>query len=356
MKLADCVRLLAFTTLITSAVACGGTKSTTEDGTGTGPPGPTTAAEFCDTLYGTFAQRFADCSKAPLAWATHTVDKAKLCANLVKAVAAGKATYDQSASGSCLASIESASCSDLRAIRDDVKFVAACQAAVEGTGFSGFPYTACYSDYECSSGRCTGGGGVCPDICYQGYAAGGGPCYADRDCGVGLYCYSGALWPNRTCQPYTNRPGENQVCTIGTGCLPGLYCDGSISSVDPGTCKPQLTAGTCPSDPKATAPGYGCFSGTVQALLGTGETCSATADHCGPGLYCGAGNVCTQQPMIGEPCVYYYTKYQGCLGGYCDTVTTLTCKHLSPSSCYSDWDCESTGFCEGGCQGYCTAP
>ncbi len=125
-----------------------------------------------------------------------------------------------------------------------------------------------------------------------------------------------------------------------------------------GTCAPQISSGACPPESKAMTLGFGCFGGTAQPLLGPGETCVTTADYCGPGLYCGTGNVCTQEPFIGEPCLYANGKLQGCIGGYCDGLS------YNPPRCVSDWtgicyaklDCKSLGYCDSGCQSFCITP
>lgn len=344
--------MLAALVVFTAGCGGGGTDGTNAPGGGGATVGPDTAAAFCETLYGTFAQRWADCSQAPLAWASLYIDKAKLCANLVHAVDSGLAAYERNAAGRCLAFYESATCSDLRAMREDVKFVADCEAAVTGTlANAGATYVNCSSDYECASGRCYGAGADCPGICGAGYAV-GTMCNYDRDCLTGAYCYSGSLWPSYTCQPYGNRPAENQACSPSVGCKPGLYCADYVSPIRLGTCEPQLTGGPCSGDPKAMAPGYGCFGGMVQPLLGPGASCSVTSDFCGPGLYCGTGAVCTQEPFVGEACVYYGGKYQGCIGGYCNGMNCVA----EPITCYADLDCQSDGYCiSGACESYCRA-
>jgi hypothetical protein len=330
-------------------VACGGGGGGTTDGGG-GPLGPPTAAEFCDTLYGTYAQRLADCSKAPLAWATFFIDKTKLCANLVSAVDTGLGTYDRNAAGRCLAAYEGASCTDLRGVRDQVKYYADCEAAVKGTKpNSGATFQSCLSDYECSSGYCTGAGATCPGGCYATRAT-GSSCSSTRQCGPGAFCYSGSLYPNNTCQPFANRPGLDQPCG-SAACQPGLYCDKSAGPYA-GKCAVQVSGGACPTDPKAMAPGFGCFSGVTQPLLGPGAACNLTADDCGTGLFCGAGSVCTLEPFVGEPCVYFGGKYQPCIGGYCNTVSCVR-----EAGCGWDWDCESNGYCMyGTCEYFCAVP
>jgi hypothetical protein len=261
------------------------------------------------------------------------------------------ATYDRTASGKCLAFFETASCTDLRAIRDDVKYVADCQAAVVGKGASGYPVTNCASDDECASGRCNLFG-TCPGNCYTGFNL-GQTCSLDRDCAPGLFCFMGAPYTS-TCQPHANRPDDGQVCTIATGCKPGLYCDGSIHSQQEGSCKPQVSAGVCPGVSAAMAPGHGCFGGTTQPLLGPGATCDTAADYCGPALYCGSSGVCVQLPIVGADCVVAQGAWK-CLGGTCSVLssTRAICVEYFPAACYSDWDCESKGVCDSGCQPFC---
>ncbi len=337
-------------TLATVAVlsACSGSGAGPGGGGPTGGQGPETAALYCDELYATFAQRYADCWKAPLAWATEFIDAAKLCAGMTYAVGNANATYDRAAAGRCLAFFETASCADLRGYRDDVVYVADCRAAIVGKTVSDY-FSTCSTDHECKSGLCSGGGATCPGSCYQGYTQ-GMACVADRDCAPGLYCYRGSLWPDATCQPFSNRPGGGQACSASTGCKPGLYCTGYF-----GTCSAQVVSGACTAGTGAMAPGYGCFSATAQPLLGPGQTCVPLADTCGPGLYCGAGSVCTQEPSVGQPCVYANGAYQGCIGGACDAMyhSPAQCISTATSSCYSNLDCRSNGYCDGGCQDFC---
>lgn len=338
--------------LLSLAAGCAGGGGGADDGAPDGTPstpGPETVDVYCDTLYDTFATRYADCSRGALAWAAHVIDKSKLCPRIVSGVANGEATYDRVASGKCLAFFEGATCANLRALRDDVKYVADCRAAVVGTGPSGFPTTYCGSDTDCASGRCNTWS--CPGVCYAGKSL-GQTCSLDRDCGPGLFCFMGAPYSGSTCQPHNDRPSENETCTIATGCLPGLYCDGSTHSLVQGTCKPQISSGACPTFAAAMAPGFGCFGGTTQPLLGPGEACTLAPDYCGPGLYCGPGQACTQDPVVGQTCPYYNGVYQGCIGGTCGP-STHTCIATVPSSCYSDWDCESRGVCDSGCRAFC---
>jgi hypothetical protein len=348
------IRDLALTALLTLFVACagGGGGGSSEGGGGDTALGPETAASFCDSLYGTFAQRWADCSKGHLDWASRYVDRTKLCANVVKAVEAGDATYDRSAAGQCLAFYEGATCSDVRAMREDVKFVASCAQAVKGKfANAGATYTDCYTDAQCASGRCSGAGAECPGMCIGGGAT-GQSCSMDRGCAVGNYCYYGSIWPNNTCQPYANRPGENQACSPGVGCQPGLYCSGYVSPAQFGACKPQLAAGACPTDPNATAPGYGCFDGTVGPLVGSGEPCTLP-DHCGPGLYCGLQGTCIRAPAVGDACSWWNGKPMPCIGGYCNGTKCVA----DPIQCKADLDCESNGYCIfGSCQSFCAMP
>lgn len=334
-------RFHAAPVLLALAVACGGGGGDAPGDGGTGG-GPETAALFCDTLYDTFAQRWAECSKAPLAWATQLIARDELCARVDFAMAGGRATYDRADAGACLSFFETASCADLRGIRDEVKYVAACDAAVTGTGAATNPPTSCSTDYECASGRCAGSETSCAGACAPG-AGVGQYCGHTRDCAAGLYCHV----PPGTCRPWSSIPGDGQACTPGVGCQPGLYCDANVD----GFCRPQITAGACPPAGRAMAPGYGCFGGTAQPLLGPGATCSASDDRCGPGLYCNAGNVCTQQPAVGEACAYVGGAYlQECIGGSCGVVSH-TCIATVPSPCFTDWECGG-GFCiSGSCQG-----
>lgn len=342
---------LAGLTLLSISTACGGGGGSTDgnpDGGGTPPTlGPETVEVYCDTVYATFAARYAECSKGSLAWATHTVDKTTLCPPIVTAVNQGTATYDRTAAGGCLAFFEGASCTDVRAIREDVKYVAACRDAVVGKGVSGASPAFCASDADCASARCYTW--TCPGMCYTGDAQ-GQPCAGDRDCAKGLYCFMGAGHSGSTCRPHDSRPALNESCTISTGCLPGLYCEGSTHSLLVGTCKPQITSGACPTNALAMAPGYGCFGGVTQPLIGEGAACTSYPDYCGPGLYCGSQAVCTRDPVVGETCPF--GDAQPCIGGSCFNYAHV-CAEVAPSTCYSDWDCESKGVCDEGCRAYC---
>ncbi len=347
-------RILTTATLLALGACAGSGGTNTSDGGPPTAPGPETVELYCSTLYDTFAQRYADCHKAPLALATDVIDTARLCAGMVYAVNGGSATYDRNASGKCLDFFETASCADLQGYRDDVVYVPGCQEAVVGKGSSSYPFAYCKTDYECTSGRCHSGGDTgCSSTCAMLYGV-GAHCWGDRDCEPGLYCYRGSLWPNTTCQPYSNRPDEGQDCSASTPCKPGLYCTGSF-----GTCARQITSGACPAgNGKAMAPGFGCFGGVAQPLVGPSEPCVTTADYCGPGLYCGSGSVCVQEPLVGERCVYANGEMQGCVGGYCDAVShnPATCVTDYSGICYVDLDCKSFGYCDAGCQTFCIQP
>lgn len=352
-------RLLTISLLLAAQVACGGSggdTSSDDDGGTPSIPGPATAALFCDELYTAFAQRYADCHKAPLAWATQFMVKAKLCAPLEYAVDSGSATYVSSVSGGCLDFVETASCAELRGLREETLDVPACRAAVVGTLAvpTAIPFTPCATDYECASGRCSAGEGACSDgICFPGEGQ-GFACGSDHDCQPGLYCYWGSLWASGSCQPQSNRPGEGQPCSRSTFCKPGLYCQGGGVVADSGTCAPQLTSGTCTTQLGETAPGYGCFAGTVAPALGTGETCNNTTDRCGPGLYCNSvGWVCAVEPLVGASCDP--SASPSCIGGYCGP-STYVCVSDFDATCQNDLDCESRGYCDHGCQAYCIVP
>lgn len=335
--------------------ACGGSgggDSTDDGGGGYSGTGPGSAALFCEAFADTFAQRYIDCEKAAPAWVTEFIQKSEICGRINYAVDNGLATYDDAAAGDCIAFFETATCTEIRGFRDDVVFVPACQDAVKGKGALN---TQCKSDYDCASSRCETYW-ASPPKCYPAYEA-GRSCSTDRYCAPGLYCYKGTLWPNRTCQPFSNRPGLDQACNEGTGCQVGLQCEGSLDVVFDGTCKPQKTEGSCVKEPGLTAIGYGCLgsygSSTVQPYVGPGATCTAP-DNCGPGLYCGEGGICRQEPLVGEACDFSNIN-RVCIGGTCPQVLNATCQEESiPSECYSDWDCDSYGYCETGygCQSF----
>lgn len=339
------IRLAALAALTVSA-ACGGGATDGGAGGATGPLGPDTVALFCDQLYTSFADRYAACYKAPLAYATHFIDKAKLCALPTKAVAAGKATYDRAAAGRCLDFYATATCSQLRAVREDTIDVPDCRAAVVGTLAVS---STCLSDAECASGICpsdslTG----CTFGCSVGMGAGKGPCWNDRECAAGLYCNWGTVFPYRTCQPQTNRPGDGQSCD-GAACLPGYYC----TAVTGGVCKKQIDGGACPGTSTAMVPGYGCFSGVTKPLVAMGAPC-VRSEECGPGAWC--ANVCTQLPVVGQQCVLSRGTFE-CLGGTCTVVspTLANCVEYYPTSCGSVWDCESNA-CHDTCKPWCVKP
>ena len=101
-----------------------------------------------------------------------------------------------------------------------------------------------------------------------------------------------------------------------------------------------------------TALGYGCLGGSVQPLVGLGQACTGP-DNCGPGLYCGLNGsselVCMQEPLVGEACDFSDPD-KLCIGGYCNSVTCVAEPRLT--SCFSDWDCDSEGYCDSGCNAY----
>jgi hypothetical protein len=348
-------KVSGFVTALTLLAACGGGASSDPGGGTPGGTGPDTVALFCDQLYTSFAERYAACYKAPLAYATHFIDKAKLCAPPVAAVAAGKAVYDQAAAGRCLDAYATASCTQLRAVREETIDLPDCRAAVVGTVRSAY---ACKSDAECVSGICPASAAWDCNATYNcttGIAAGQGQCWSDRDCAAGTYCYTGTVLPYQTCQPASSRPGDGESCS-GVQCQPGFYC----TAVSGGTCNRQIDAGACPGGSNAMVPGYGCFAGVTRALANLGAPC-ASSFECGPGAYCAwsvsaGANVCTQLPVVGQPCVQSRGAWE-CLGGTCNgAVPTPSCVEYIPASCGSVWDCESVGYCDGACEPFCVTP
>jgi len=345
---------LAAVTLTTLLVlqGCGGSGGSTGDGGGDPPgTGPATATLFCESLADTFAARYTSCAKAAPAWTTEFIQKSQICGRITYAVDNSLATYDAGAAGRCLDFFETATCAELRGFRDDVVFVAGCRDAVKGKGANG---TSCKSDYECASSRCDTT--LSTPICRSAYTS-LAACVTDRACGPGYYCYhgtitdAGLLWYDDSCQPFSNRPGLDQPCTEGTGCQAGLQCEGALGFVTEGSCKAQKTAGSCTTEMGLTAPGYGCLAGTVQPLQGPGEACTGSPDNCGPGLYCGPGSVCAQEPLVGEACDFSDPD-KICIGGSCGMVSYTCLEELTPTECFSDWDCDSEGYCENGCNPY----
>lgn len=356
MDLARTNRLSALAAALTLVAACGGgADSSSSSGGPTGGTGPDTAALFCDQLYTSFVDRLAACLKAPAAYVAHNIDKAKLCASPVAAVAAGKAVYDRGAAGRCLDAYANATCDGLTAVRDERIDLPDCRAAVTGTVAAG---ATCLSDSECASGRCNSNMiDGCGLTCSPSLPA-GVRCSTNRNCEPGNFCYYGSVYPAPTCQPQANRPGEGQSCT-GVDCAPGLYCTLSTG----GVCKKFITSGACTTG-KEMAPGYGCFSGVAKPYVAMGSQCITSFD-CGPGAFCAysvaaAANVCSQLPVVGQDCVQSRGAWE-CLGGICNVIslTQANCVEVTPDSmlyCATTWDCQSTGYCYGACKPWCVKP
>lgn len=334
--------------LLFALAACSGGAS--DGGAGPGGPGtvtaPATAAEWCETYQAQLAGRYAACRHGALAWAQDKLDPAKLCADPVKAVAAGRAAYDRTAASACLGFVAAASCTTLDGLFAGTAYEASCGSAILGKGAVN---GACHTDADCASSRCDTATS-CPGVCVAASGANGLPCQDRRDCAPGFYCAWSAAHGYLTCLPLSNYPGLGETCSAGvTPCEPGLYCDGTVA---PNKCKALKTSGPCSSSGEC-APGLRCTGGSCLPIPGPSDACSQVLGACGPGLYCAASSKCSDEVGVGAQCTQVGGYYAGCIGGTCDPGGACVRANLSGDFCATDLACGPLWVCR---QGACVTP
>ena len=328
----------------TDAGIDGGLDGGTDGGVDAGTDGGTdTIGALCASLGDTLTPLVASCLKVTPAFvgSLATTFSADACQDVSRAVAAGRATYDDSNGRACLSAVQAGGCAALA-----TSFTSdACQGVLAGTVPNG---GSCYTDVDCSAGTCSNAA-TCPGTCIA-FIAAGQPCgfSVDGECGPGLDCDSGS----NTCKA-TSAAGGPCPCRGAT------YCDAQ------NTCQNQKTSGSCTSSGDECAVGYTCLDSACTALVGLGAACTppATAggqSECGLGSYCDpAQSKCLEWPSIGLSCA----TFSFCTTGYCDSTTELcTAFKAAGADCSSPFgECAAGNYCDllpppgGGGTSKCTA-
>lgn len=327
--------------------ACGGGSGDDGGGPGGGPgtiTAPATVAEYCDTFWGTFAERWAACEHGSAAYYAGWYDPAARCTDPVQAVAAGRASYERARAGACLAFVGSTDCEQLEALADGRLTQADCKGAIAGKGAE---WDECFSDASCASDLCFGAPASCPSMCVTPLAQ-GEPCGSGAPCAPGLSCRS--LDMNSTCQPLAAQGGR---CMQDPDCAPGLFCD-FVDYTQPSTCQPRLTSGSC-GDDDMCAIGYACVNDACVRRLGAGEPCTQGQNACGLGLWCGDGGTCVAAPGPGEACSSVNGEWRDCVGGTCRAGVCET--WTEGATCTIHAQCAPTMTCEeSACTTLCAEP
>jgi hypothetical protein len=296
---------------------------------GGGGPG---FAEFCQQEFNSFVTLFGTCLHANpdlLGGVNQIVTNS--CAEIQKAIAAGRAVYHPTQGAECQAALGSLTCSTL-ALGEAPP---SCEAALTGTVANG---GACYDDVDCQAGTCTSTAQTCPGAC-QAFAQLGQSC-ATLSCAPSLTCDAG------TCKTPSTAGG---ACP----CRGDLWCDTSGGGA--GVCKATQTSGTCSASAQC-ALGYTCAGtpNTCQSMVGLNGNCTASADLCGPGYKC-VSNVCVSYPKVGEAC----SEFELCIGGYCDSIVTQKCVayKAAGATCLLPTECASLSCTAGHCDAaFCAEP
>src|SRR5690606_24269186 len=120
----------------------------------------------------------------------------------------------------------------------------ACGELYQGTGASGDP---CFTDHECTSGFCTGGGDT--STCIAGQCVGNTP-------------------------PNTGPFQIGEDCFSFGACVPGAYCD-TVTSL----CTPLKSSGAACTQNEECGYGLACVGTTGARTCGTlpavGQSCAA---------------------------------------------------------------------------------
>jgi hypothetical protein len=323
------------------------------------PAAPVAAEDFADKYATALCEREGACQAlAPyLVDQCHARTLAYFADDIMKAIAAGRITFDEQAAGACIEGVRETPC--LTEQWDDAT-LAACYKALRGTLEPG---ETCYAAFECAGGTCSVEPlATCPAKCPEVGAEGDSCSFL-----AGSYCneQAGLRCAGGVC---VKPAGEGGKCADNNGCKSGLVCVG-------GTCEPLRTQGAGCSSDASCAPGLLCLAegnggGLCKPRLKEGETCGATPDennaalrgaHCQDGLVCkGAGlksdgepvpGTCATPQPVGGACMVEPDGLQlmlnGCLAGlHCPAGTC----ELLPSS----GECAPHNFCQPGVA-YCDA-
>lgn len=295
-------------------------------------------------------------------------DAASLYApDLMKAIAAGKSTYDPPQAQICLDGLGARGCE-----RTPPEVDQACERAVPGTVVAG---ASCSWIFECATGRCEPDGpGACPAKCGAVSAEGASCAAAPCDLRAGLRCIDNVCSKLHTvdqkcsstsdcaltlfCDGFgkcAQRAFEQASCDAGEQCAAGLFCDLAPNG---GLCRKQIGDGSACTAASAETIRFACVDGdlcrgfsfaktgatpgTCAPLGEVGASCIAAAQvtGCGDGLVCTGGR-CADKPVSG-PCA----QYGDCKDGvaYCDGTQCHLLK-TPGATCASSTECASL-FCE----------
>jgi hypothetical protein len=304
-------------------------------------------------------------------------DDPSICRDLVKghlltlwrdadgAVAAGRAVYNEVATGTCLTSFEDSVCSTSGA-GDLSRSDHPCHADELVTGLAE-PGDLCTHDFECTDGGyCDVALGASFGSC-RTWSTLGEPCNEDQACGPAGYCggtgdFGVCAETSGDLAPFCNLHidcGAGQYCATsthacvealpaGTVCQASPYCaSGFCALMTSQTCESTRDLNAlCTSDTACGDEGF-CDEAPpdVQRCialtqLGEGERCDLGAAICGEGLLCEDG-LCVPRSSIGGPCV---TDHYCPSNGWCDGGS---CSPRSPVGgvCDSDGQCVTISWC-----------
>jgi hypothetical protein len=275
----------------------------------------------------------------------------------VRAVEAGRLSYDSQRAVDCLGSPWPLAC-DQGELSPTPPVT--CQDVFIGEVGDGGP---CYLDVECAAGGCILDGGCpgycqpeappmavpglagdeCPcaagltcaqDLCWGGAALDAG-CASPFDCQPGFYCSPAQGY---TCQPQVDDCGacsenliESQNAWSGQ-CQPGFFCRGLFSLKDGG-----LTSGTCVLP---LGEGSACEVGITPGQF------AGPVTGCLPGLDC-IGGSCALPPASGA-CVNDDTP---CLVGTSECfIPTSQCQAVSDGACVKASCAPGLSCIQGNCE------
>lgn len=295
---------------------------------------------------------------------------------IIESTTAGRTIYSGTAAATCLATLDTATCTEQPGENCNDVFVGTI--AEEGL---------CYLGEECSGIGADCRHDNCDDQCCAGTCLDAAPLGGDcstRSCHDGDECVrvDGSI-PEYQC--YSGEQGiactADYHCDSGLYCGPSLFCvpaltvnvgcDGNSQCLDPLTCVGEnANAGTCRAvDTVGATCDYNCDgdlfcnnttggpTGICANKLGVNEICGSDS-HCQPQLFCNnANNQCSMKPGLNMSC----QNYSCSPGLFCTSelpgeVSPGTCSapRVAASSCNSSSHC-ATGICNYGtklCEAY----
>jgi len=276
------------------------------------------AQGFCEALYSTLIEKQTTCFSGSPAWeAQFWSYVTPYCSLTGRSSSSGMLGYDRANAEACLARVRDSGCNF------SISYYSECNRALVPLAQVG---ESCNSSQDCNSETTDGcffiGSNTCPGKCLAARLVGDDCTTYGPSCGYGLYCdYTST---GRCVQG----PAEGTACAAGY-CGNGYYCSSSNTCLRYGR-----SGASCPG-------GWECDNSFYCDTTRSPQTCQPFPEDpikrtagddctnpytCGPGLYCGDGNLCAANTTpAGQHCDYYDQCASGLLCTYNQNLADYVC-------------------------------